>query len=43
MVNDHDQLAFEIKRKDKSYELTSLDLKKTLSAYCLKTVRLRLI
>ncbi|QEX46032.1 tRNA uracil 4-sulfurtransferase ThiI [Mycoplasmoides gallisepticum] len=42
MVDDHDQLAFEIKRKDKSYELTSLDLKKTLSSYCLKNRQIKI-
>ncbi|MDC4163444.1 tRNA 4-thiouridine(8) synthase ThiI [Mycoplasma sp. T363T] len=42
MVQDGDQLAFEIKRKDKSYELDSLSLKKALAGHCLRNRKIEI-
>ncbi|QZX48933.1 tRNA uracil 4-sulfurtransferase ThiI [Mycoplasma sp. E35C] len=36
LANDNDQIAFEIKRKDKSYPHDSLSIKKILAGHCLK-------
>ncbi|WP_027122031.1 tRNA uracil 4-sulfurtransferase ThiI [[Mycoplasma] imitans] len=42
MVEDNDELAFEIKRKDKGYEIDSLGLKKTLASHCLKNHKIKI-